>query len=315
MTIIDMSPKNEDHNVDLLNRMMDNVTEIRKTRGVTQKGGKKYTMIQDRVETMRRAAGDYYRVSTELMKWEGCEGGMVVVKATITDPSGAVVATGHAEEVRGSNYINETSALENAETSAVGRALAVLGIHGGEFASADEIGIAIAKREKISGLQTRAAGAGADKKDEPVQPEAVALPALGEQLEAEVKPVEKRATRKSAPKQTDIVEAVKDAGGKTNTELKDHPILSGLDEVIIGTVTSVQNRTPVLSRELQDCYLIGNVFMTFIPLCETVEDCYSFWTKNEPLIHYLKAEEPTIYQTVFEAFTKRKSTIQKEAKK
>lgn len=33
------------------------------------------------------------------------------------------VATGYAEEIRGSNNVNRTSALENSETSAVGRAL------------------------------------------------------------------------------------------------------------------------------------------------------------------------------------------------
>ena len=33
------------------------------------------------------------------------------------------VATGYAEEIRGSSNVNRTSALENAETSAVGRAL------------------------------------------------------------------------------------------------------------------------------------------------------------------------------------------------
>jgi len=50
------------------------------------------------------------------------------------------VYTGHASEVFGSTEINETSALENAETSAVGRALAFAG-YGitGSVASADEV--------------------------------------------------------------------------------------------------------------------------------------------------------------------------------
>ena len=39
--------------------------------------------------------------------------------------------------------INKTSALENAETSAVGRALAFLGFAGTEIASADEVANAI----------------------------------------------------------------------------------------------------------------------------------------------------------------------------
>lgn len=35
--------------------------------------------------------------------------------------------------------VNKTSALENCETSAIGRALASLGLHGGEFASSFEV--------------------------------------------------------------------------------------------------------------------------------------------------------------------------------
>jgi hypothetical protein len=50
--------------------------------------------------------------------------------------------TGHAQEVESDNYkdVNYTSALENAETSAIGRALAVAGIGViGSIASADEV--------------------------------------------------------------------------------------------------------------------------------------------------------------------------------
>ena len=48
--------------------------------------------------------------------------------------------TGHAEEEIGSSQINNTSALENCETSAVGRALAMMGIGSNEsFASAEEV--------------------------------------------------------------------------------------------------------------------------------------------------------------------------------
>ena len=59
--------------------------------------------------------------------------------ALITDPEGRVVATGTAEETRGASYINRTSAVENCETSAIGRALFAAGFGGGEFASADEL--------------------------------------------------------------------------------------------------------------------------------------------------------------------------------
>jgi hypothetical protein len=68
---------------------------------------------------------------------------VVVVKAFLMDESRAVRATGHAEEFRASSQINKTSALENAETSAIGRALAAMGLGGTEFATADEVANAI----------------------------------------------------------------------------------------------------------------------------------------------------------------------------
>ena len=52
-------------------------------------------------------------------------------------------STGHAEEKRDSSFINKTSALENAATSSLGRCLAAFGLHGTEFASADELANAI----------------------------------------------------------------------------------------------------------------------------------------------------------------------------
>src|SRR3990167_150149 len=70
---------------------------------------------------------------------------VVAMKAIIRDPSGRVVATGHAEEYRSRSQINKNSALENAETSAIGRALAAFGLGGTEFATADEVANAIAQ--------------------------------------------------------------------------------------------------------------------------------------------------------------------------
>ncbi len=57
--------------------------------------------------------------------------------------------TGWAEEVRGAGYVNKTSALENCETSAVGRALAQAGIAVEKsIASREEVEQAQAERER-----------------------------------------------------------------------------------------------------------------------------------------------------------------------
>ena len=66
--------------------------------------------------------------------------------ANVIDPSGRIVASGHAHETKNSSYINKTSHVENCETSAWGRALANFGIGiDSSVASANEVNMAIAK--------------------------------------------------------------------------------------------------------------------------------------------------------------------------
>ena len=71
-----------------------------------------------------------------------------VAQCTIKDDDGYIVAQGTAQEDKSSSRINQTSYVENCETSAVGRALAMLGI-GIEtsIASSNEVSMAIAKQE------------------------------------------------------------------------------------------------------------------------------------------------------------------------
>jgi len=67
---------------------------------------------------------------------------MIIIKATIYPCIDVMEQcyTGYAQEIVGDGLVNKTSALENAETSAVGRALGMLGIGILEsIASADEI--------------------------------------------------------------------------------------------------------------------------------------------------------------------------------
>lgn len=106
--------------------------------------GKEYKTVAERVNQLRADHADY-TVETQLIK---ADDERVVMKALISNGE-QLLATGYAEEERGSSNINMTSALENAETSAVGRALAFLGLAGTEIASADEVAAAITQqREK-----------------------------------------------------------------------------------------------------------------------------------------------------------------------
>ncbi|MGI9555823.1 MAG: hypothetical protein ACR2M9_03100, partial [Cyanophyceae cyanobacterium] len=52
----------------------------------------------------------------------------ITIKATIYDDKQNPIASGIAQEVKGSSFINKTSHVENCETSAWGRALANFGI-------------------------------------------------------------------------------------------------------------------------------------------------------------------------------------------
>lgn len=111
--------------------------------GIVSIHGKQYQTVAYRIATFREKHPEWC-VMTEVVT---ADDERVVVKATIANELQHVIATGYAEEVRGSTNINKTSALENAETSAVGRALAFFGLAGTEIASADEVANAIAQQK------------------------------------------------------------------------------------------------------------------------------------------------------------------------
>jgi hypothetical protein len=106
--------------------------------GVVPIHGKEYKTVALRIQEFREKHPGH-TILTELVEANDT---LVIVKATISW-EGVVIATGYAEEVRTASRINRTSALENAETSAVGRALAFFGLGGSEIASADEVANAI----------------------------------------------------------------------------------------------------------------------------------------------------------------------------
>lgn len=106
--------------------------------------GKQYSQVATRVEVFRRHFGLDYSLTTEVL--ESGDPAIIRIRATIATTEGVVIATGLAEEDRRQGMVNKTSALENAETSAIGRALAAFGLHGGEYASAGEVQTAIANQ-------------------------------------------------------------------------------------------------------------------------------------------------------------------------
>jgi hypothetical protein len=75
------------------------------------------------------------KIHTELVKYED---GIVIFKALILIDK-EMVATGHAEETIGQGYVNKTCALENCETSSIGRGLANYNYSGKKRPSREEM--------------------------------------------------------------------------------------------------------------------------------------------------------------------------------
>lgn len=112
--------------------------------------GKKYASVAARVQAFRELFPNGSIVTTHERVSDGTAV-TYIFTATACDGSGSILATGTASEDVGSTQINRTSALENAETSAVGRCLGFLGI-GSEtsMASAEEMVNALYQQEHMS---------------------------------------------------------------------------------------------------------------------------------------------------------------------
>jgi len=83
-----------------------------------------YVTVNERIASFYKKFPEG-RILTDIVSWQD---GVVVMKATVYRDNGDIpAATGHAYEKEGSSFINNTSYIENCESSCIGRALAVLG--------------------------------------------------------------------------------------------------------------------------------------------------------------------------------------------
>ena len=116
--------------------------------------GREYKTVAERVTEIHTTNKDKpLSIETDLVSWNE---GVVIFKATVT--TGGGIFTGYAYEHEGSSQINKTSALENCETSSIGRAVAAAGYSGTEYASANEVQNAInqQKNDEFKGAVTTA---------------------------------------------------------------------------------------------------------------------------------------------------------------
>lgn len=149
----------------MANKISDLQRRLAQSKGGKERiRGREYSTVPLRVELFRQGvdSADISDMSSVYTSIVVLDDDKVVAKAylaesidVIIDENGAelvqmkgVKSVGTSEEFRAASNINQTSAVENAETSAVGRMLGLLGLHGGRMASAEEM-IMATEAEKV----------------------------------------------------------------------------------------------------------------------------------------------------------------------
>lgn len=111
--------------------------------------GRSYTTVDSRVEFFREKFPTW-SLETDYPILD-LDKGVCVCRAVVKDENGKVVADGYAHEWQNKpgSMVNKTSYIENAQTSAVGRALGFIGIgiNGMGIATAEEVTTAIAHQD------------------------------------------------------------------------------------------------------------------------------------------------------------------------
>ncbi len=110
--------------------------------------GKDYAEVGERVKAFKEKYGDSGSIITTFIQNDEQK----VVSMTQCIVNGVILGTGHAEEIRGSTQVNKSSALENCETSSIGRAVSfATGFmsDGSKIASTEEIQNAIVQQSQV----------------------------------------------------------------------------------------------------------------------------------------------------------------------
>lgn len=111
--------------------------------------GKNYAMVPERVTAFRKLFPEGF-IKTEIISHDGTTVLMQAIAGYYDNGVPVILGSGFAQEVKGRGMVNGTSYIENCETSAVGRALGMvgLGINGGGICSAEELVNAIKAQDQ-----------------------------------------------------------------------------------------------------------------------------------------------------------------------
>ena len=122
----------------------DEIRKANETIKTTDVKGKQYAEVNQRIKAFRMIYPEG-TIETEIVS---IADGVCIMKAIVKN-NDLVLGTGTAYEKEGSTFINKTSYIENCETSAVGRALAMCGIGiDTSIASKEEVENAIKQQEE-----------------------------------------------------------------------------------------------------------------------------------------------------------------------
>ena len=140
------------------------IEQANKTIKTTNIKGKEYAEVNQRIKAFRMLFPEGF-IRTQIMSHED---GVIVMQAAAgyTDAAGAehILGTGTAFEDKAKGMINGTSYVENCETSAVGRALGMLGLGiDMSVASYEEVNNAMAQQAQAAPVKKPAAKAPAKK--------------------------------------------------------------------------------------------------------------------------------------------------------
>jgi hypothetical protein len=107
-----------------------------------------YVQVNERIEKFYEK---YPKGSIQTELIHNADGQAIFKACAYRDPDDKHPTTGHAMELEGSSFINKTSHIENCETSAVGRALAMMGFEiKKSVASQEEVANARLQQEELS---------------------------------------------------------------------------------------------------------------------------------------------------------------------
>ena len=106
--------------------------------------GKDYVLGATKIAIARRNLGEELDIVTKVISQDDKQ---VMMQADIFI-SGKHVATGTAQEFRAASKINQTSYVENCETSCIARSLSMCGLINDSVASAEEVSLAREQSDK-----------------------------------------------------------------------------------------------------------------------------------------------------------------------